>query len=80
MIQTSCRSLITGLISFAVAAPAIVRASSLMPVKVVHPWISFNELSAMGEGILEYLRRECPYVYDVPDWPTGICIIKCEAA
>lgn len=31
----SRRSLITGLISFAVTAPAIVRASSLMPVKVI---------------------------------------------
>jgi len=29
------RSLITGLISFAVTAPAIVRAASLMPVKVM---------------------------------------------
>lgn len=31
------RNLITGLISFAVTAPAIVRAGSLMPVKVMKP-------------------------------------------
>ena len=34
MIETSRRGLITGLVSF-IAAPAIVRASSLMPVKVM---------------------------------------------
>lgn len=32
--MTTRRSFITGLISFAVTAPAIVRAGSLMPVKV----------------------------------------------
>ena len=37
MIEPSRRSLITGLISFAVCAPAIVRAGSLMPVKVMQP-------------------------------------------
>ena len=34
MIQTSRRSLITGLVSFLVA-PAVVRAASLMPVKAL---------------------------------------------
>ena len=34
MIQTSRRSLITGLVSF-LAAPAVVRAASLMPVKAL---------------------------------------------
>ena len=37
MIQTSRRGFITGLISFAVTAPAIVKASSLMPVKAIEP-------------------------------------------
>ena len=36
------RGLITGLIAFA-AAPAIVRASSLMPVKVIKPTITIQE-------------------------------------
>lgn len=36
------RSLITGLISF-IAAPAIVRASNLMPVKTMLPTIFFDE-------------------------------------
>jgi hypothetical protein len=44
MIQTSRRSLITGLVSF-LAAPAVVRAASLMPVKalrsdvVIETWL-----------------------------------------
>ena len=39
MIQTSRRSLITGLVSF-LAVPAVVRAASLMPVKALpaHPY------------------------------------------
>jgi hypothetical protein len=40
------RSLITGLISFAVTAPTIVRAASLMPVKVFKPAFNPAELSA----------------------------------
>jgi hypothetical protein len=40
------RSLITGLISFAVTAPAIVRAASLMPVKVFKPWLEWD----LGSG------------------------------
>lgn len=35
MTELSRRGLITGLIAFAVTAPAIVRAGSLMPVKVM---------------------------------------------
>lgn len=35
MIDLNRRSLIKGLVSFAVAAPAIVRAESLMPVKAL---------------------------------------------
>ena len=41
------RSLITGLISF-VAAPAIVRASSLMPVKAI-PW---DDILGLADGAI----------------------------
>lgn len=44
------RGLITGLISL-VAAPAIVRASSLMPVKVIKP-ISYMTLDDYAERIM----------------------------
>ena len=37
MIEQSRRGFITGLISFAATAPAIVRAASLMPVKAMRP-------------------------------------------
>ena len=43
--QPTRRALLTGLISF-VAAPAIVRASSLMPVKIIEP-----EIIQIGYGI-----------------------------
>jgi hypothetical protein len=42
--QLSRRSLITGLISL-VAAPAIVRAGSLMPVKVMEPEMNIDVLN-----------------------------------
>jgi hypothetical protein len=42
-IITSRRSFITGLVAL-VAAPAIVRAGSLMPVKVLEPSLSVEEL------------------------------------
>lgn len=42
LIETSRRSFITGLVSL-VAAPAIVRAGSLMPVKAER-WLTFNEV------------------------------------
>jgi hypothetical protein len=37
MIQPSRRGFITGLVSLAVTAPAIVRAASIMPVKLMRP-------------------------------------------
>ncbi len=40
--MTTRRSLITGLVSF-LATPAIVRAGSLMPVKVFEPLTDLNE-------------------------------------
>ena len=36
--EVSRRGLITGLIAFGVTAPAIVRATSLMPVKIMRPF------------------------------------------
>lgn len=52
-----CRSLITGLISF-VAAPAIVRASSLMPIKAIDPTCTIEELvNRRFKVILEYQVR-----------------------
>lgn len=48
MIQTNRRGFLTGLISFAATAPAIVRAASLMPVKadrlVLLPYWEFGQL------------------------------------
>lgn len=42
--MTTRRSFITGLVSF-VAAPAIVRVSSIMPVKVVdQPWLTSEQI------------------------------------
>ena len=46
------RSLITGLISF-VAAPAIVRVESLMPVKVVKPMTHDEMLKAIMQPFLQ---------------------------
>lgn len=62
IVEPSRRRLITGLISF-VAAPAIVRANSLMPVKVINesPWW---ESAGPNRGLindyptLEDLKRE----------------------
>jgi hypothetical protein len=44
MIEPSRRGFITGLISFAVTAPAIVRATSLMPVKLMEPELTIEQL------------------------------------
>jgi len=48
MIQTSRRSLITGLVSF-LAAPAVVRAASLMPVKALDE-ITFQGVPLTFDG------------------------------
>lgn len=42
--MTTRRSFITGLISFAVTAPAIVRATSLMPVKQMIEFVPVRRL------------------------------------
>ena len=67
MMNLSRRSLITGLVSLAVTAPAIVRASSLMPVK---DWREGFELLASYRISLESTAkgfRNSPFyqLYDV---------------
>jgi hypothetical protein len=47
MTNLNRRSLITGLISFAVTAPAIVRAASLMPVKVMTPIMTLDDYAKL---------------------------------
>jgi hypothetical protein len=54
MMQLSRRSLITGLVSF-VAAPAIVRVSSIMPVKA---WAPYSD-----EIVLKYLASKYRRIY-----------------
>ena len=49
MIQTSRRSLITGLVSF-LAAPAVVRAASLMPVKALLKPLTFQGVPIFFDG------------------------------
>jgi hypothetical protein len=60
MTELSRRSLITGLVSL-VAAPAIVRATSLMPVKTIDPELVYFEWagnSIRAEAhIVELLKR-----------------------
>lgn len=57
------RSLITGLISLA-AAPAIVRASSLMPVKVVTPTILRYDFYFHRVNVLYGIMKLKEYSYD----------------
>lgn len=63
MVKINRRKLITGLISFA-AAPAIVRASSLMPVKVMD---SFDPKMAW-DRIIEYVEPLDYNFYDSIQW------------
>lgn len=50
------RSLITGLISF-VAAPAIVRAESLMPVRAVPAWLAHGEFPVPTSAMRRFSVR-----------------------
>lgn len=50
------RTLITGLITFA-AAPAIVRASSVMPVKVIKPIYIYEILDIITKAHIEELNK-----------------------
>lgn len=68
------RTLLTGLISF-VAAPAIMRASSLMPVRMMTPTMTAEELI---RAVMEHLGAEISANYDkaIADavaYGTGIC-------
>lgn len=55
MIQTNRRQLITGLISF-IAAPAIVRAGSLMPVKAYNKnWI-YGRFMTIDDYLVQILK------------------------
>ena len=51
MLQTSRRSLITGLVSF-LAAPAVVRAASLMPVKALRPALTFQGVPILFDDMI----------------------------
>lgn len=53
--ETSRRGFITGLISFTAAAPAIVRAASLMPVKVIPPGM-VTRLEVPASMVIPYLN------------------------
>lgn len=79
MIETSRRSLITGLISL-IAAPAIIRAGSLMPVKTMLPLgpLATFELSreeAYNKGthivlgqVVRYIEECNFWIYDGSNW------------
>ena len=60
MLQTSRRSLITGLVSFLVA-PAVVRAASLMPVKALPTTLTLQGVPLTFDGgyplLLETIRK-----------------------
>lgn len=68
MADTSRRGLITGLIAFAVTAPAIVRAGSLMPVKqMIEPewqqstgirWMFPNRMYYLAGNAFYYINHE----------------------
>jgi hypothetical protein len=65
MIQPSRRGFITGLIAFA-AAPAIVRASSLMPVKAMLPDLAWLEedfvfRTSIPAGEWRQINQGAPY-------------------
>lgn len=53
MIETNRRSLITGLISL-IAAPAIIRAGSLMPVKTILPLSEWEPIGEVFAGQIQY--------------------------
>jgi hypothetical protein len=55
--MTSRRSFITGLGALFIAAPAIVRASSLMPVKAISDGISLRKIAVYDVGADESITR-----------------------
>ena len=59
----SRRSLITGLVSFAVTAPAIVRAASLMPVKqMIEPVLAISDWSHGDVTIITFYQNRIFWV------------------
>jgi hypothetical protein len=64
------RSLITGLVSF-IAAPAIVRASSLMPVKQMQVLFSARIVLATGAKPIESMRFCADGTVLIRDYFTG---------
>lgn len=74
--MTTRREFITGLISFAVTAPAIVRAASLMPVKAMEEvlftsseWPIYNEASIMTlKDLHAYWQRLAAYRASPAKW------------
>lgn len=60
-LETTRRSLITGLIAF-VAAPAIVRAGSLMPIKVMEEQVIFPVLQP--DVVFMATLNDCYYFFD----------------
>lgn len=64
------RELIGSLISLGVAGPAIVRASSLMPVKVMEPLITF-------EWKVKWVGT---YIYEIPPEMQALLQLRVNAA
>ncbi len=91
--MTTRRSFITGLISF-VAAPAIVRAGSLMPVKVMEPTLSIEDIlrqrmdaayAVMQDNLNRNLYGDLPVIdyakaalRTVGEWPFRQTVIPFE--
>lgn len=69
---TSRRSLITGLVSF-IAAPAIVRAGSLMPVKVMKPLLIYDNRVIRHYTDIEAIRGQ-NFLLLAQDWRE---VIRC---
>jgi hypothetical protein len=71
IIQPSRRSFLSGLASLVVAAPAIVRAESLMPVKALADWpLTLNGIELVCD------KTEGPIYWDVD----GLLAARFEAA
>lgn len=74
------RSLITGLISFAVTAPAIVRAVSIMPIKVILPAPKFpmNDAYAvkMWARVLDHEAAKFRDIYDALSAPADVDLFE----
>lgn len=61
---TTRRAFITGLVSF-IAAPAIVRVSSIMPVKAIEPFILPPEMYDGAIQIIAYNKMDARFVWKI---------------